>query len=1545
MKKTILLSLCLLLVGAGLASAAVRRVPGQYAAIQMAISDCNDGDVVIVEPGIYFETINFIGKDIVVTSLDPNDPEIVAETIIDADADGTVVTFENGESPAAVLTGFTIMGGYGTLNNVLSPEVRIFWGAGIYCYQASPTITRNVIAGNHGPAQIGDIIEDIEVSYGGAIACIESSPVITRNIIRSNRAYVGAGIIVYFGDAKITSNLICDNSAYLGGGVVMVEGRLTNNTIVGNDANLLGTLASGMGGNVYAAFDPAFRACEVSNNIICNAGSGGGLFWEGVYDEWSVRFNNVWNNAPGNYGVYDSTGQPIYDASLDKTGVLGNISEDPLFVSAETRDYHLQTDSLCINAGDPLLVPEPDEMDIDGDPRLFGGRVDMGVDEYVGYVKPIADAGPDQHVDKPQLITLDGSGSYFYDPCGVTMFQWTQIAGPLVTLSDPNVMHPTFMPESEGDYRFELVVSDATNDSQPDEVLIIVRNRPPVADAGPDQSMSFIPATVALDGSGSYDPGGDPLTYHWRQIAGPAVDLSDENAVEPNFAPSEIGVYVFELIVNDGLIDSSPDNVGIVIGNRAPIADAGSPRYAAEDPVVLDGTGSFDRDGYGELTYQWQQISGPSVDIADANSGTPTISGFIQTGAIQRCEFELIVSDGDLVSEPDTVDVIIVPYFGDKQIVQMNPPFDPAKPTIVAFGGGDCNIGGGMPLASPSDWHANANVLTVSSYGPAYYRYGDPLIVYLSSVAPYYAQPIQTMGYSTGTMPAIDVAIYVNETYADARFAVNRVSLLDAACRDYASDIAKFLASSVDAEPCWIDNYHATLGRYYAGTLNIRFPAPATHDTPYTWYTRSPDPGFWPGGDLYSDGITAGYYISVAGPAKNLRLAPDPNNYRFEWNSATDYLELDDEFQYPGRILEPVTLIGPEDGAVVDANGAIFSCEVSERAVGYQLLFGADPYHLNYLVSDTPGPPEQLITVFPFKTTYWTIMARDEYGSTIYADPVRIECERVEAQAVENLTTGRRYGSIQRAINDAASGDEIVVSPGIYQYFENIDFQGKILTVRSTDPNDPAVVATTVINGRGLDAVATFSGGEDVNCVLAGFTITGADKGIYCCGASPTITKCAIVGNTGAGIKLWNESNLTITNCAITANGADGIEMRAERSGRFIKYNYATVHNCLIAGNQKNGILGSIPTVANCTIVGNRQRGISSMGTMISNSIICYNGHGYDLVQIETYSSTVTYCNIQGGWSGIGNIDAAPCFVDPGYWADADDPNVLAEQGDPNAVWVGSDYHLPPDSPCIDAGDPNYTLQSGETDLDGNSRLTGQAIDMGAFESQTMIELSEDEFEFEAVIGFSGPAKQLLIVRNGGVGTLNWQITCDCDWLKVGRNTGSSTGQGNAVVLEVDATGLAAGNYNCAMTISAPFAVNSPQVVPVKLAVHKNCFPDAPEYAQQYADFLAYLALGSDPSCWCAPPHGSGYQCDGDADGDTQTPLEYRVFTNDLLCVIENWKKKITDPTIDPCCDFDHKAETYLQYRVFGNDLAIVVAGWKKESSELPGDCPRPNGQ
>ena len=82
MTKKILLALILIVFITISVQANTLFVPDEYVTIQLAIHNSNDGDIIIVAPGIYLENINFLGKDIVLSSTDPQDPEIVATTII-----------------------------------------------------------------------------------------------------------------------------------------------------------------------------------------------------------------------------------------------------------------------------------------------------------------------------------------------------------------------------------------------------------------------------------------------------------------------------------------------------------------------------------------------------------------------------------------------------------------------------------------------------------------------------------------------------------------------------------------------------------------------------------------------------------------------------------------------------------------------------------------------------------------------------------------------------------------------------------------------------------------------------------------------------------------------------------------------------------------------------------------------------------------------------------------------------------------------------------------------------------------------------------------------------------------------------------------------------------------------------------------------------------------------------------------------------------------------------------------------------------------------
>lgn len=942
--------------------AAVRHVPGDYTGIQKAIDASNNGDVILVSPGMYHENINFKGKAITLSSTNPADPNVVENTVIHAVGKSSVVTFATGETSNSILAGFTITGGYGTVNAAFGTD--IYWGAGIYCNLSSPTIFGNIITANSAPKGDTNIF-----GYGSGIGCIQSDAIITRNLITANEGYAGSGILTFLGKARIASNLIYSNSAVIGGGAVLLSGsQFINNTLVGNAAEIAG--------NLYPFSDTSGQ-CLITDNIICNAPSGGGIYIDPQDDITQTAFNNVWNNTGGDY------------VGTNRTGVHGNISQDPLFVDGANNDYRLRDASPCINAGDPNVQPAAGDLDFYGNARLYATRVDIGAAEYFDNFRPIADAGPDQVTTVtalPALIALDGSASS--DPNGAVLsYHWSQTGGPAGSFSDASAAKPAFNAFGLGTYTLELVVNNGSFNSFADSVQVTVKNDAPTADAGDDQMYSDLEpvASVTLNGSRSSDSENVALSYHWKQISGWKVPLSDPNAVNPTFMHPWPGIYLFQLVVNDGLQDSKPDVVAIVIGpNHAPIADAGLSRYVATGNVTLDGTRSYDPDGVGTLTYQWRQLSGPAVTMTGTNTAKPVVSVTPKT-TVQKCVFELVVSDeGNLMSAPSNVTVTIVPNFGSNVLVLNNPPFDPARPTMVSFGGGNCNTGSGMTFGGV--WDQQANWITVNTYGPAYAKYGDMLMVYLSSVAPDYKQPIQTIGFSTGNLPAMEVAWYANRTYQDARYAVNRVAMLDAVCSNLGSRVAQFHTNRIRGEQCWVDNYISNDPGFsrqpiLPGAFNIICNPARNHSYPVQRYATSSL-------EYTNGGLTAFAYLSIIGDGKNYQLNTASQKYYFVIN-ATESIVFFNQSLYPGKILAPVKLTGPADGATIDPGGAAFGCESVQNAVGYQLLFGSDPDRvMDYsIISDTPNPPSQIISNLPLEHTWWTVRAYDQFGSTIYADP------------------------------------------------------------------------------------------------------------------------------------------------------------------------------------------------------------------------------------------------------------------------------------------------------------------------------------------------------------------------------------------------------------------------------------------------------------------------------------------------------------------------------------------------------------------------------
>jgi trimeric autotransporter adhesin len=184
---------------------------------------------------------------------------------------------------------------------------------------------------------------------------------------------------------------------------------------------------------------------------------------------------------------------------------------------------------------------------------------------------PTANAGLNQTVAHRATVHLSGGGT---DPQELALtYLWsftTKPPGCTAVLLNHTAATPQFVADLPGTYVAQLIVNNGYAASAPATVTIATTNTAPVAAAGPNQS---VPAgsQVLLDGSGSSDSDGDPLTYSWSfnsRPAGSGATLSAAATVSPAFAADVAGTYVLQLIVNDGFANSAPSTVTVVAGIR-----------------------------------------------------------------------------------------------------------------------------------------------------------------------------------------------------------------------------------------------------------------------------------------------------------------------------------------------------------------------------------------------------------------------------------------------------------------------------------------------------------------------------------------------------------------------------------------------------------------------------------------------------------------------------------------------------------------------------------------------------------------------------------------------------------------------------------------------------------------------------------------------------------------------------------------------------------------------------------------------------------------
>ncbi len=384
-------------------TAATYYVPSKkFSTIQSALDVANGGSTVVVRDGVYTGTgnknLDFKGKAITLRS--ENGP---ARCIIDCEAEGSGVNFSPNVSRSdQILQGISIINAWESAIYCDSAHVQIrnciisgsaaYQGGGISCFSSSAVIENCTISGNAAFFHGGGIYcfestlkvrnshisgNDAQVG-GGGMLCYNSSVEVGNCVISGNQGYdYGGGFSSNYSSVTLTNCTIADNSSYgVGGGLDIFNSpsfSLTNCLITANHAE--------EGGGVYLLSSSLIvRNCTFSDSTAAWYGGGGG----GIYADSSqgdLTNSILWNDSVGvgcgpeislanessftvsHCDVEGGEAAVCVDPGCTLTWGVGNISEDPLFVTGPGGDYYLSqttsgqtADSPCTNSGNGLVA-------------------------------------------------------------------------------------------------------------------------------------------------------------------------------------------------------------------------------------------------------------------------------------------------------------------------------------------------------------------------------------------------------------------------------------------------------------------------------------------------------------------------------------------------------------------------------------------------------------------------------------------------------------------------------------------------------------------------------------------------------------------------------------------------------------------------------------------------------------------------------------------------------------------------------------------------------------------------------------------------------------------------------------------------------------------------------------------------------------------------------------------------------------------------------------------------------------------------------------
>ncbi len=1269
---------------------------------------------VVLDPATYTgdgnRDIDFGGKVLTLRSTDPSDPAVVAATVIDCQGTSEVphraFVFQNGEGPDSAVLGVTILNGYALAKDGYRR------GGAIACFGTSPTIDNCVI-------------RQCTANQGGAIYCANGSPVLRNCRLADNIAEYGSGSAVYgsSSNARLFDCVITGNSGYSGalywsGGSPRLSGCIIENNDGGaaylsyGQLTAVGCLIRNNGDGMYFSGQTVLRNCTIVGN---GGGSDGGAFEIG---NGSVRIENSVFSENGASPI-QTRGYTCTATYCLGTGLAGegNLEVDPGVLP----DGHLRSDSPCIDAGDPAYVAALGEKDMDGEQRVANGRVDIGADEWHD---SDGDSLPDWWEAK-WFGSATAAATGADDPDGDGFDNEAEYN----RQSNPLMGRPTYYVDpAVGDDAYNGLAPTWDGTNGPKRTIQAAVDEVSAVEGG---DVVLQPGTYTGDGNRDINPAGKAMTIRATGTGTVTIDCQGTEA-DPHRG----------FLLNNG---EGPDTVisGLtIINGNAPRMQTGSGSYGYDGSAIgctgasptirncvfrSNDTGSADIYCYESSP----TVTGCTFIAAQGayraimtRTGLPVLRNCLFSGYgsalyhydglydVAYCLGSGRSGEGNLEGDPR-----LTP---DGHLKGDSPCIDAGDPAYVAAGeekdmDGEARINGGRIDIGADEWHDSDDDMLPDWweskwFGSAGAAPGDD---------PDGDQADNLAEFERGSDPLTPAPTYYVAPAAgdDAWDGL-------APAWDGTSGPKRTVQAAIDAAPDFEGASVVLAHGLYTGDGNRDIDLRGKVIT-----VRSADPD--------DPAVVAATIIDAEGS--------DNDRHRgfYVHNGETEACEIAGltirggyerggggiwcEYSSPTISRCVITnnhsdfssgslLFGAYGGSAIGMNGGnatIRGCTIAGNSGAPALYLGGTRHIVaDCTITDNESPVAGGLMCGGMDVTVsdCTIAGNTGFGGAggAYLEGARLRVARCVIR--ENATS-------LTLTNEGMSmlGGGLVLRPYLEHSPEIVDCliesnmatSGGGIAVLGQDGPDAGVAETIVRRCRiqnnyaeyGGGAYALFAGIRMVDCTIEGNTAWSGGAVAVEMAPEVSLEGCALAANeaTNEGGAVYAYGSTVVMRSCVLQDGW------ASRGGAVsVAGGSLSARSCLVSNNYAAGsggglsaAAGAVVEVSNCTFLyngaGSRGGSLASMGATVTvdNSVIWYgigSGEAISGADVE-----VAYSVVPAEYAGTGNL-----HVDPQLTADG---------------------RLQPGSPCLNAGDPAFVAEGGETDIDGDARVAGGRVDIGCDES------------------------------------------------------------------------------------------------------------------------------------------------------------------------------------------------------------------------------------